>query len=410
MTVCRLLSVLVGVSAFSLGCGAGSSDIDETSASGTMVADRAADPEAAAFADYSRDSILFWTPEQQINGYRNTEKIFDTRVIHAGERPFPLEPAPHDFSGVSYEVEGVTYTLDDYVRDQRVAGLLVVKGGKILLERYSLGNTEDSRWISFSIAKSVTSMLVGAAILDGHIESVDEPITRYLPNLAGGGYDGVSIRNVLQMASGVAWNEDYADPTSDVATMPQGDHAQLVAMQRLERVETPGEHFNYNTGETNVAGALVRAAIGGNLSAYLEEKVWQPFGMESDAVWMLHEPDGGELGGCCISATLRDYARIGLFAMRGGELPDGSRVLPAGWMTESTTPSAGFEGYGYLWWLGDDDTYAGIGIFGQLLWMDPTSNLVIVTHSAWPTAVGQELSDHRSAFLAALAEAARHAN
>ena len=162
-----------------------------------------------------------------------------------------------------------------------------------------------------------------------------------------------------------------------------------------------------NTGETNLAGALLRAAIGNNLSTYLEHKIWQPFGMEFDATWMLHESAGGELGGCCISATLRDYARIGIFAMRGGELPDGTRVLPESWMTESTTPSKGFEGYGYLWWLRDDGAYAGLGIFGQLLWIHPASELVIVTHSAWPTAVGRELSEHRWALVEALAAVAR---
>ncbi len=129
--------------------------------------------------------------------------------------------------------------------------------------------------------------------------------------------------------------------------------------------------------------------------------------MESDATWQLHEPAGGELGGCCISATLRDYARIGLFAMRGGTLLDGTNVLADDWMTESTTPSHGSEGYGYLWWLRGGGTYAGIGIFGQLLWVDPADEMVIVTHSAWPTAVGRELGAHRWAFVEALADAVR---
>jgi CubicO group peptidase (beta-lactamase class C family) len=283
----------------------------------------------------------------------------------------------------------------------------VVKDGRILLERYTLGNDEDSRWISFSIAKSVVSMLIGAALQDGYIGSVAEPITRYLPALAGAAYDGVAIRDVLQMASGVAWNEDYADPQSDVGRTPRGNLALLRYMSEHTRAAAPGETFNYNTGETHLAGALLRAAIGNNLATYLEHKIWQPFGMESDATWMLHEPSGGETGGCCISATLRDYARIGIFAMNGGILRDGTRVLPEGWMAESTAPSKGSAGYGYLWWLRDGGAYAGLGIFGQLLWIDPQSKIVIVTHSAWPTAVGRELSQHRWAFVEALAEAAR---
>ena len=354
-----------------------------------------------------RTGMLFWTPEQQVAGYRNTERIFDTRAIASGGRPYPLVSAPRDFSSVTYELDGVAYTLDDHVRDHRVAGLLVVEDGKILLERYSLGNDENSRWISFSIAKSVVSMLIGAAIADGYIASVDEPITRYLPLLAGGEYDGVSIRNVLQMASGVAWNEDYADPASDVARTPRGNLALLRYMSARPRAAAPGETFNYNTGETHLAGALLRAAIGNNLSTYLTHKIWQPFGMETDATWMLHEPGGGETGGCCISATLRDYARIGIFAMNGGVLPDGTRVLPEGWMTESTAPSKGSRGYGYLWWLRDGGAYAGIGIFGQLLWIDPQSKIVIVTHGAWPKATDRELSRHRWALVDALAAAVR---
>ncbi len=216
--------------------------------------------------------FLFWEPEQQVAGYRNIDQIFPTRTIHAGgESPFPLRPALRDLSHVTYEVDGETYTLDDYVEDRRIAGLLVVKGGEILLERYGLGNDEHSRWISFSIAKSVVSMLIGAAIRDGYIESVDEPITRYLPRLAGGGYDGISIKHVLQMASGTEWNEDYADPDSDVnSRLRQGGVLGLLTyMQALETAAPAGERFNYNTGETNLAGALLRAAIGNNLGTYL---------------------------------------------------------------------------------------------------------------------------------------------
>ena len=378
---------------------------------GYNAAPPAVDAEAAPNLDAEhfgpRSQFLFWTPEQQVAGYRNIDQIFDTRVIHAGGEPYPLALSPRDLSGVTYEVDGATYTLDDYVRDKRVAGLLVVKDDEILLERYSLSNDEHSRWVSFSIAKSAVSMMIGAAIEDGYIESVDEPITKYLPLLAGGGYDGVSIRDVLQMASGVAWNEDYADPASDVNNMPAGNLALLRNMAPLGREAAPGDRFNYNTGEANLAGALLRAAIGNNLSTYLTHKLWQPFGMESDATWMLHEPGGGELGGCCISATLRDYARIGIFAMQGGVLADGTRVLPEGWMAESTQPSTGFDGYGYLWWLRGSGNYAGIGIFGQLLWIDPESKIVIVTHSAWPTAIGRELGEHRWAFVEALAEAVR---
>ncbi len=354
-----------------------------------------------------RGEILFWTPEQQVAGYRNIDQIGETRWIGASDDPHPLGSAPQDLSSVTYEVEGEMYTVEDYIRDRRIAGLLVVKDDSVVFERYGLGNDENSRWISFSIAKSVVSMLYGAAIVDGYIASVDEPVTKYLPLLSGGGYDGVTIQHVLRMASGVDWNEDYADPESDVATLPSPVVQQARYMAGLERLHPAGEVFHYNTGETNMAGAVLRAAIGNNLSTYLEHKIWGPFGMEADANWVIHEPGGGELGGCCISATLRDYARIGIFAMNGGMLRDGSRVLPEGWMADSTSPSPGYDGYGYLWWLSDDGVFAGIGIFGQYLWMDPSSNTVIVTHSAWPYATNPEYSQHRSAMVSALADAVR---
>ena len=354
-----------------------------------------------------RDQVLFWTPEQQIAGYRNADLVGAARWFEASDDPYPLAPAPRDLSAVTYEVEGETFTVEDYIRDRRIAGLLVVKDDEILFERYGLGNDENSRWISFSIAKSVVSMLYGAAIADGYIGSVDDPVTKYLPLLAGGGYDDVSIRDVLQMSSGVDWNEDYADPESDVATLPGPIVEQTRYMAALEPLHSPGEVFNYNTGETNMAGAVLRAAIGNNLSTYLEHKVWGPFGMEADANWLLHEEGGGELGGCCINATLRDYARIGIFAMNGGVLRDGTRVLPEGWMEESTTPSSGYDGYGYLWWLVGDGRFSGIGIFGQFLAIDPADNIVIVTHSAWPYATNPEYSRHRVALVEALADAVR---
>ncbi len=369
------------------------------------TAAEAADPDAENFGP--ADNVLFWTPEQQVAGYRNIDRISDARWIRASDDPYPLGSAPRDLSAVTWEVEGETFTVEDYIRDRRIAGLLVVRDNAVVFERYGLGNDENSRWISFSIAKSVVSMLYGAAIVDGYIASVDEPVTKYLPLLAGGGYDGVTIRHVLRMASGVAWNEDYADRESDVATMPGGLVEQARYMAGLERLHPAGEVFSYNTGETNMAGAVLRAAIGNNLSTYLEHRIWRPFGMEADANWVLHEPGGGELGGCCISATLRDYARIGIFAMNGGMLRDGTRVLPEGWMADSTSPSPGSDGYGYLWWLMGDGVFAGIGVFGQYLWMDPSSDIVIVTHSAWPDATNREYSRHRTAMVTALADAVR---
>jgi len=207
------------------------------------------------------------------------------------------------------------------------------------------------------------------------------------------------------MSSGVAWNEDYADPQSDTALAPGGGLALIDYMKVLPRVAEPGVVFNYNTGETSIAGALLRAAIGNNLATYLSHKIWRPFGMESDASWLIDSPGGHEYGGCCINATLRDYARIGLIALNDGVTPLRQRVVPQGWMRESVAPSPAYDGYGYYWWLFGDGAYGGLGIFGQMIWIDPARNVVIAQHAAWPLATDDALRSHRAAFLTALAEA-----
>ena len=332
------------------------------------------------------ENVLFWSPEQQVAGYRNSARIFPTRKIEAGETAYPLPYAKRELADVDIVLGENTMTLDEYFERQSVAGLLVIKDGKILYERYGLGNNEDSRWISYSVAKSVVSMLFGAAINDGYIKSVDEKVTDYLPRLRDSSYDQASIGNLLQMASGVEWNEDYADPESDVASASWETVALYEYLRRKPRHAEPGERFNYNTAETNLAGTLLRSAIGNNLATYLSEKIWKPFGMESDGSWNLTEIGGGEFGGCCINATLRDYGRLGLFALNDGRLGDGTRVLPEGWMRASTTPSRGYDGYGYFWWLDSEHAYSASGIFGQGIYIDRAANVVIALHSARPEA------------------------
>ena len=332
------------------------------------------------------ESILFWTPEQQQTGYSSIAQLANTRQIKASENVLKLPSSVTNLAGFQHSYKGNAQSIDDFMQRTRAAGLLVIHDQQIVLERYSLGHTEDKPWVSFSVAKSVVSLLFGAAIKDGLIKDVNELVTDYLPRLKGGAYSGVRIKDLLQMASGAAWNEDYADPTSDVANAPYGPPALFTYMTNLEKKSPAGEVFNYNTGETSVAGALLRAAVGNNLSVYLQRKIWQPFGMESSANWLLSAPDGEEIGGCCISATLRDYGRLGLFALGNGRLADGTSVLPDDWVSQSTAPSKGSEGYGYYWWLQGQGAYAAEGVFGQFIWIDPSSNVVIAMQSAWPTA------------------------
>lgn len=328
------------------------------------------------------DRILFWSQAQKVAGFRNMDKIVWTREVRAGDKVLPLPEAGADLSGFEFRHNGNSMSVADYFNSQNVAGLLVIKDGKIVYERYGLGNTRNTRWLSFSVTKSVVSMLVGAAISDGFIAGIDEPVSDYLPRLKGSAYDQVTIGNVLQMSSGVEWNEDYADPQSDIARADLSTLGTFRQLRQKQVVAPPGEKFNYNTAETNLVGTLLRSAVGNNLSTYLSEKIWRPFGMQADANWMLSEPGGGENGGCCISATLRDYGRIGMFALANGRLADGTEVLPSDWMARSVAPSPGNKDYGYLWWLNDGGSFRAQGIFGQDIFIDPNSRIVIAQQSA----------------------------
>jgi len=357
-----------------------------------------------------KSSILFWNDEQKKLGYQSVDQLLPTRGLTASETPYALvDSADEQLTSLYYSFdnggENSRHSIADFMHQQQVGGVLVLQGNRVLFERYGLDNSAESLWVSFSVSKSVTSMLLGAALRDGYIKSLEEPITTYLPRMKGSAYDQSSIKDVLQMASGVGWNEDYEDPESDVSKA--GGLAGIELQQylsELPRAHAPGEVFNYSTGETNLVGELVRAAIGDNLANYATSKIWQGFGMGSNANWLLNEPDGVELGGCCISATLRDYGRIGRFVLAElngrGELA----VLPNNWIADSTTASRGSDGYGYLWWLMDDGLFAALGVFGQSIFIDPQRDLVVVTHGAARNAVSDVFGTHRLAMVNAIRE------
>ena len=357
---------------------------------------------ADPFESMSAKSLLTWTPEQQLEGYPNINRIYYTRKIEASSQILELTRAEESLDDFTYVHQGEPKTINDYFDQLNTTGLIVLKNGELVFEKYALGHTEDQTWISFSVAKSVVSMLYGAAIKDGYIKSVDDLASTYLPSLREGAYKDTTIKNILQMASGVKWNEDYEDTKSDVASSPIQILDLIEYMGDLEKLHQPGTHFNYNTGETNLAGAVLRAAIGNNLSTYLHKTIWQPFGMESEAYWMLDEADGVEYGGCCINATLRDYARLGLFALNKGTLATGEQILPEDWMQESTNPSSGANYYGYYWWLRPNNSYRATGIFGQFIWVDPKEELVVAIHSAWNKAWRRDHDEHTSKMVSSI--------
>jgi CubicO group peptidase (beta-lactamase class C family) len=339
--------------------------------------------------------ILFWSQQQRDQNFREMEKIFPGHVVKAGTKVRPLpQGKPLPIADVDVKAGMV---------DLNIAGLIVVQDGKVRLERYGLGYGPEGRWTSFSVAKSFTSTLIGAAIRDGYIKSIDDPVTRYIPDLAGGGYDGVTIRQLLTMTSGVRWNEDYTDPKSDVARMfsdevPAGQDPTIWYMKKLPRESAPGTKWVYKTGETNLIGVLVERATKKSLAEYLTEKVWKPWGMERDAFWMTN-PAGSEVSGCCLSVSLRDYARMGVFVLSGGK-----GVVPDDWFAKATVneipqPAGnnGF-GYGYQWWTMPNGRFAALGIFGQSIMIDPAKKLVVVMSGSWSTATGEKLSAARAAF------------
>ena len=330
--------------------------------------------------------LLFLPSEAREVAFGAIDQLLPTRTITASTDPRPLLDAPLPLGELVYQADQTEQTIDQLLDDRRVRGFLVLQGNQILLEHYAKGHGPDTRWISFSVTKSVTSMLIGAAIRDGFIDSVDDSVTRYLPRFIGTAYENVTVGQVLQMASGIKWNEDYDDPESDVAKAGGANGLTLLNyLSGLERSASPGGRFNYNTAETNLAGEILRASIGNNATTYLERTIWHPFGMADDATWLLGEPYGGELGGCCISATLRDYGRLGLFA-KSQYLGTESQRINHAFMKESVVPSQGYDGYGYLWWLWGGDVFSAIGIFGQHIYINPALDLVVAMHGNDDTA------------------------
>jgi CubicO group peptidase (beta-lactamase class C family) len=349
-------------------------------------------------------NVLFWTIPQRDAAFRTMDRLpilAKANIIEAGDDVYPLP-------------KGVPITIgtdiDTYMKGQRTAGLVIVQNGKIRLEKYGLGFSGDGKWTSFSVAKSFTSTLVGAAIKDGYIKSVEDKVSAYIPDLQGSVYDDVTIRQLLTMTSGVKWNEDYADPKSDVALFNQhkaepGVDVTVSYMRKLPREAPAGTKWVYKTGETNLIGVLVSSATKKKLADYLSEKVWAPFGMEQDASWLLGST-GHEISGCCIQASTRDYARFGLF-MLGGATVGGKSILPVDWIAPATTKQADIgiagKGYGFQWWTYDDGSYAAQGIFGQGIFIDPKRKLVIASNSNWPKATDPDtVGKQREAFYKAV--------
>lgn len=367
-----------------------------------VTAAAVAGPEMALPADRN---VLFWPQDARAVAFRAMDQmphLAPSRTIAAGDETYPLPAGePLDLS---------SFDLDAFMQSQGSAAIVVVHDGEVVLERYGLGFSPEERWTSFSVAKSLVSTLVGAAIADGYIDSLEDPVTRYIEDLRGSAYDDVTIRQLLTMSSGVQWNEDYSDPESDVARFndhvaEDGLDTTVSYMRGLPRDTAPGTRWRYSTGETNLVGVLVSEATGRPLAEYLSEKIWVPFGMQQDATWLLGAT-GHEISGCCIQAATRDMARFGQFVLNDG-VADGQRVVPEGWFAQATAPSFSLggdrSGYGFQWWTYGDGAFAADGIFGQGIFIDPARDLVIASNANWPQASGNNgMGRERLAFYRAV--------
>jgi CubicO group peptidase (beta-lactamase class C family) len=370
-----------------------------TGASVSRVASQTT-PSASPYASLRRPTTTWSQADREI-GFAHWDSIFPSRDVPRGTKVHPL-PKGAPLGAFAPGTENAAW-LDGYFAQQRVAGLLVLQDGRIRLERYALGYDSTMRWTSQSVSKSITSTLVGAALKDGYIRSLDDPVTRYIAGLRGSAYDSVTVRQLLTMTSGVRWTEVYTDTTSDVwrfyaERAPPGMTRTVSYMRKLPREAPPGTKWVYKTGETHLLGVLVSEATKKPLAQYLSEKIWAPYGMEHDAAWHI-DPTGAELAGCCLHVALRDYARFGQFILDGARI-DGRPIVPGWYLDSATSPQVETtipgRGYGYQWWTSSGGRFSAVGIHGQMIHIDPARRLIIVTSSAWPDATSPARSDART--------------
>ena len=355
-----------------------------------------------------RRSSFTWSQEEREFGFAHWDSVYSGRAVARGSQVREL-PSGKPLYALSTGTAGAQ-ALDKYIADQKVAGLIVLHNGVVRLERYALGYSAAGRWTSQSVAKAVTSTLVGAALKDGFITSLDDPVTKYIAALRGSAYDDVTVRQLMTMTSGVKWTEDYNDRASDAQRfysepVEPGLNATVSYMRKLPREAAPGTKWVYKTGETHLLGVLVTSATRKTLAEYLSAKIWAPYGMEQPAVWATDRTHH-ELAGCCLQAALRDYARFGQFVLEGGRV-DGRSIVPDGWFADATRKHFATldpaRGYGYQWWTLDDSSFAAIGIHGQMIYIDPARKLVVAINSAWPVATSPDRNAVRKEFLKLIA-------
>ena len=343
--------------------------------------------------------LTLFEPDVIVENFRDMTRVFDSHTVHRKGVVYELarhpSPLPETFT-----YRGKRQDLNAWIQRTDTAGLIVIHDEKVAFEHYYKGNTAGTRWISWSVGKSLVSAMVGFALQDGSIRSLSDPVTDYAPSLSTSGYDGVAIKDVLQMSSGIRFNEDYGDFHSDINRMGRtfalGTSMEAFVLS-LKNARPPGTYHHYVSMDTQVLGMVLQKATGQSLSAYLEKKLWSQLGMDSDALWIV-DGEGMELAFGTLNAVLRDYARFGLFYLNEGRDHLGRQLLSADYVKASVTPDAphlfpGLDntasntslGYGYQWWLPEtpDGDFCAIGVYGQFIYVHPRHNVVIAKNSAY---------------------------
>ena len=345
----------------------------------------------------------FYDESVRVGSFSNLDKILPHNVLRPAAVPLPLRKAAAE-PKLEYRFNGQTLTIDDFLQRQRIAGLLIIRDGEILLERYQYDRGPDNRFVSHSMAKSIVSLGVGLALAEKKIASLDVPVSTYVPGLAGSAYGETSIRHLLRMSSGVRFTEEY-DRTDDLSKFSRLRNAKgtIEALRAFTQREAgQGSRFSYASSETVVLTALLRAVTGTTVSEYLSERLWQPMGAEAYATWV-KSADGLEAGGGGFNAVLRDYGRLGMLLANDGAA-GGRQVVPRDYLLEATdwrrqpeafapTKATPYFGYGYQFWIfpGEKRRFALLGVYGQSIFVDPELKLVMVITSAAKNAkVGKE--------------------
>jgi CubicO group peptidase (beta-lactamase class C family) len=334
-------------------------------------------------------------PGHLVATYSRYDELFPSRLVRRAATPWHFKRAPEP--DITYKFKSDRLSIADYLSRNPTTGLLIAKDDTILYEHYQYARTDRDRFLSQSMAKTVVAMLIGIAISEGKIKSIDDPVSIYVPGLADVEYGKTSIRDLLHMSSGVAFSETY-DGKDDVSRLArdlfleEGKGPIAAVAQFNTRVAPPGTIWHYASVETEVLGLVLRAAVGEPVADYLHSRIWDAIGTEADASWSI-DRSGQETTFCCINATLRDYARVGRLLAHDGTW-EGRQVIPQQWLLDATTvkpadaylapgTATRYFGYGYQTWIlpGEQRRFALIGIRGQMILIDPVSKLVMV-HTA----------------------------